>query len=70
MDMSWTHQSLEFHVTSSTLGLLLVLGMDMPSGAKTMAKSGFAHPLALQTAEDFIEKLKGHLSSSLQNLLS
>ena len=51
------------------LGLSSVFGLDLPSGLKTLAKSGFVHPFAAPTIEEYVERLKGYLRSSYSNLL-
>ena len=51
------------------LGLSAVLGLDLPSGLKTLAKSGFIHPFASPTIEDHIERLRGYMRSCHGNLL-
>ena len=51
------------------LGLSSVFGLDLPSGLKTLSKSGFIHPFASPTVEEYVERLKGYLRSSYNNLL-
>ena len=51
------------------LGLSSVLGLDLPSGLKTLAKSGYVHPFASPTVEDHLERLKWYMKSCYNNLL-